>query len=69
MAQSALQSLSASNPQAYAQTVESITLTASSASPDYLINPWMGLIGLAVLVISGAVAVVREILIEEEDQV
>lgn len=40
---------------------------AMTGQDGFLINPWLGLIGLGVLVISGAVAVIREIEIEEED--
>ncbi|MAP95873.1 MAG: hypothetical protein CMK07_13060 [Ponticaulis sp.] len=45
-----------------------ISLTAAQgAENQFLINPWLGLIGLAALVLSGAIAVIREIQIEEED--
>mgnify|MGYP003136578516 CR=1 FL=1 len=61
--------LSATNPDVYASTINSITLTASAATEGhFLISPWLGLIGLGALVISGAVAVIREIQIEEEEE-
>ncbi len=44
-----------------------LTSATGSAEPNLLMNPWVGLIGLGVLVLSGAVAVIREIQIEEED--
>ena len=70
MAQSALLSLSLSAPQAHAGPLDVLALTATATNAsEHLINPWLGLIGLGVLILSGAVSVVREILIEEEEQV
>ena len=43
------------------------TAAAAPGQPHLLMNPWLGLIGLGVLVLSGAIAVIREIQIEEED--
>ncbi|MFC6196457.1 hypothetical protein [Ponticaulis profundi] len=40
---------------------------AARASSDFLISPWLGLIGLAVLVVTGAVAVIHEIQVEKDD--
>ncbi len=40
---------------------------ATQAGSHFLINPWLGLIGLSVLVITGAIAVIREIRIEDEE--
>lgn len=61
--------LSLTSPVLTEETVKSITLAAESVQKQdgFMINPWLGLIGLGVLVISGAVAVIREIEIEEED--
>ena len=61
--------LSLSTPVLTEETLNSIILTASAVKGQdgFLINPWLGLIGLGVLVVSGAVAVIREIEIEEED--
>ena len=35
---------------------------------DFIVSPWLGLIVLSIFVITGAIAVIREIQIEEEDQ-
>lgn len=40
---------------------------AGDAVSHFIINPWLGLIGLGVLLVTGAIAVIREIQIEEED--
>lgn len=41
--------------------------SASGAADHFLINPWIGIIVLCALVITGAVAVIREIRIEDEE--
>ena len=43
-------------------------LVQAARMDDFIINPWLALIALSVLVITGAVAVIREIEIEEEDR-
>lgn len=40
---------------------------AASAAGQFIIDPWLGLIGLCVLVITGAIAVIREIRIEDDE--
>ena len=40
---------------------------AATATSHFLISPWLGLIILSVMVITGAIAVIREIQIEEDD--
>lgn len=50
--------------------MNSLTLSApgtSNAAGHFIINPWLGLIGLGILLVTGAIAVIREIQIEEED--
>ncbi len=42
-------------------------MAVAVGSGNFIIEPWLGLIGLSVLIITGAIAVVREIRIEEEE--
>ena len=43
---------------------------AETVSPatDYIVEPWVGLIILGVLLLTGVVAVIREIQVENQDQ-
>lgn len=48
---------------------EAVSAATSNAGLDaqFIINPYLGLIGLCVLIITGAVAVIREIQIEDNE--
>ena len=49
---------------AVADTLPAAT-RVDTAADSFLINPWLGLIGLCVLVVTGAIAVIYEIHVEE----
>jgi len=56
--------------QVSSDAVQSTALSSANGISDqsaFLINPWLDLIILGALVITGAVAVIREIEIEEQD--
>jgi len=42
-------------------------MAAPAATGDFIINPWLGIIGLCVLIVTGAIAVIREIQIEDRE--
>lgn len=50
-----------------AQASEATTTSGAASSGGFIIDPWVGLIVLCVLVITGAIAVIREIRIEDDE--
>lgn len=50
-----------------AQATETTTSSGSASSGGFIVDPWVGLIVLCVLVITGAIAVIREIRIEDDE--
>lgn len=39
----------------------------AASTGDFIIDPWLGIIGLGVLIVTGAIAVIREIRIEDKE--